>query len=161
MSTCTTWTTCSEGIHLRGLAQLDPLVAYKNEAFTLFGDLMNLVWLDFGRMIYHVQVTVQEMPPPGYQAPPPIPMSRRARPPAPQPVADGCSYTGGAAPMGSQALAAAAAGGGAGLAEQEHAASGPNGAPVVQQRHTDANEPGRNDPCWCGSGKKYKKCHGA
>jgi uncharacterized protein YecA (UPF0149 family) len=33
--------------------------------------------------------------------------------------------------------------------------------PVVQQRHTDANEPGRNDPCWCGSGKKYKKCHGA
>ena len=47
-----------EGIHLRGLAQLDPLVAYKNEAFTLFGDLMNLVWLDFARMIYHVQVTV-------------------------------------------------------------------------------------------------------
>jgi uncharacterized protein YecA (UPF0149 family) len=33
--------------------------------------------------------------------------------------------------------------------------------PVVEQRHTDANEPGRNDPCWCGSGKKYKKCHGA
>jgi uncharacterized protein YecA (UPF0149 family) len=37
----------------------------------------------------------------------------------------------------------------------------PEPAPVVQQRHADANEPGRNDPCWCGSGKKYKKCHGA
>jgi preprotein translocase subunit SecA len=31
---------------------------------------------------------------------------------------------------------------------------------VVEQRHAD-DEPGRNDPCWCGSGKKYKKCHGA
>src|SRR4029077_9773144 len=63
-----------EGIHLRGLAQLDPLVAYKNEAFTLFGDIMNMIWLDFARMIYHVEVTVQEMPPPGYEeAPPPIP----------------------------------------------------------------------------------------
>src|SRR5579863_3682603 len=56
-----------EGIHLRGLAQMDPLVAYKNEAFTLFGDLMNLIWHDFARMIYHVEVTVQEMPPPGYE----------------------------------------------------------------------------------------------
>ena len=52
-----------EGIGLRGIAQLDPLVAYKNESFTLFGDLMNLIWLDFGRMIYHVQVTVQEEDP--------------------------------------------------------------------------------------------------
>ena len=36
----------------------------------------------------------------------------------------------------------------------------PSAGPVVQQRHADA-EPGRNDPCWCGSGKKFKKCHGA
>jgi len=36
------------------------------------------------------------------------------------------------------------------------------GAPAaVEQRHVDGNEPGRNDPCWCGSGKKYKRCHGA
>ena len=45
-----------EGIHLRGFAQIDPLVAYKNEAFTLFGDLMNSVWTDFARMIFNVQV---------------------------------------------------------------------------------------------------------
>jgi preprotein translocase subunit SecA len=33
---------------------------------------------------------------------------------------------------------------------------------VVQQRHVDENEQiGRNEPCWCGSGKKFKKCHGA
>jgi preprotein translocase subunit SecA len=35
-------------------------------------------------------------------------------------------------------------------------------APVIQQRRVDESEQlGRNDPCWCGSGKKFKKCHGA
>ncbi len=146
-----------EGIHLRGLAQLDPLVAYKNEAFTLFGDLMNLIWHDFARMIYHVEVTVEEMPPPGYEdAPQPIP-TRTPSPAASSATGGGrVSYSGGVVPSGAQALAAAAAG----VAETEVAAA-QNGAPVVQQRHADSNEPGRNDPCWCGSGKKYKKCHGA
>ncbi len=56
------------GIGLRGLAQMDPLVAYKNEAYELFQDLMNSVWADFARLIYHVQVTIhdangQPMPP--------------------------------------------------------------------------------------------------
>ena len=38
-----------EGIHLRGFAQIEPIVAYKNEAFTLFQDLMNTIWSDFAR----------------------------------------------------------------------------------------------------------------
>jgi preprotein translocase subunit SecA len=33
--------------------------------------------------------------------------------------------------------------------------------PVVEQRQVDPALPGRNDPCWCGSGKKFKRCHGA
>ena len=48
-----------EGIHLRGFAQIEPLVAYKNEAFELFRDLMNSVWADFARMIFHVEVTIE------------------------------------------------------------------------------------------------------
>ena len=36
----------------------------------------------------------------------------------------------------------------------------PAAAPVQQRRVDDADQIGRNDPCWCGSGKKYKKCHG-
>src|SRR4029453_16340021 len=48
-----------EGIHLRGFAQIDPLVAYKNEAFTLFSDLMNTIWSDFSRMIFHVEVQIE------------------------------------------------------------------------------------------------------
>src|SRR5881398_301247 len=48
-----------EGIHLRGFAQIDPLVAYKNEAFTLFGDLINSIWTDYTRMIFNVQVNIE------------------------------------------------------------------------------------------------------
>ncbi len=48
-----------EGIHLRGFAQIEPLVAYKNEAFELFRDLMNSIWGDFARMIFHVEVQVE------------------------------------------------------------------------------------------------------
>ena len=48
-----------EGIHLRGFAQRDPLVEYKNEGFALFRDLMNSIWEDFGRYIFHVQVEIE------------------------------------------------------------------------------------------------------
>ena len=60
-----------QGIHLRGFAQIEPLVAYKNEAFELFRDLMNSIWGDFARLIYHVEVTVQDEN--GNAAPPPPP----------------------------------------------------------------------------------------
>ncbi len=72
-----------EGIHLRGFAQIDPLVAYKNEAFTLFGDLMNSVWTDFARMIFNVEVNVEEQNGAGPRAPP-------SRPPATPPAAAAC-----------------------------------------------------------------------
>ena len=48
-----------EGIHLRGFAQIEPIIAYKNEAFTLFQDLMNTIWADFARMIYNVEVRIE------------------------------------------------------------------------------------------------------
>ena len=47
-----------EGIHLRGFAQIDPLVAYKNEGFTMFQELMHSIWEEFARLIFHVQVDV-------------------------------------------------------------------------------------------------------
>ena len=48
-----------QGIDLRGFAQIEPLVAYKNEAFELFRDLMHSVWGDFARLIFHVEVTLR------------------------------------------------------------------------------------------------------
>jgi preprotein translocase subunit SecA len=57
------------------------------------------------------------------------------------------------------ALALAAAG--AGMAEG-YGEDDPPPLPVVEQRRVDETQQvGRNDPCWCGSGKKFKKCHGA
>jgi preprotein translocase subunit SecA len=144
-----------EGIGLRSAAQLDPLIAYKNEAFILFEDLMNSVWTDFARLIFHVQVQT-DGPAPGGNGAAPVPRSYQ-----PAGSATGgatrVSYSSGIAP-GAGALAAAVEGGaGADLAEAELE------APVhVEQRRVSSDEQlGRNDPCWCGSGKKFKRCHGA
>ena len=138
-----------EGIHLRGFAQIEPLVAYKNEAFTLFEDLMNSVWTDFARLVFHVEV--QREAPNGNAGAPPPPNARSYQP--------GGSSTGGAsrvsyssgASAGAGALAAAA-----GTVEEEEVPD------HVEQRRVSSDEQlGRNDPCWCGSGKKFKRCHGA
>jgi preprotein translocase subunit SecA len=145
-----------EGIHLRGFAQIDPLVAYKNEAFTLFGDLMNSVWADYARMIFNVQVNIEgenggSAPVPAFAA---SGSSTRA---------GRVSYSGGQSAVGAGALAQAAAAAGAGGADAYGAEGEPIEAmPVVEQRVIDEeHQVGRNDPCWCGSGKKFKKCHGA
>ncbi|MBJ7342460.1 MAG: SEC-C domain-containing protein, partial [Solirubrobacteraceae bacterium] len=139
-----------EGIHLRGFAQIDPLVAYKNEAFTLFGDLMNSIWADFARMVYHVEVEVEVDQSEGQ-----VPF---AQAPATPIAAQAINYSSGG---GTGALEAAAAGGG--VAEVAYAGEEQIfEAEPVEQRVLDADEQiGRNDPCWCGSGQKYKKCHGA
>jgi len=142
-----------EGIGLRGFAQVDPLVAYKNEAFTLFGDLMNSVWTDFARMIFNVQVSVEGE----NGGAPPTSFS----PSGTATSAGRVSYSGGHSAVGSGALAAAAAAGAAG-AEGFGEDSALEAAPVVEQRVVDEeHQLGRNDPCWCGSGKKFKRCHGA
>ncbi len=145
-----------EGIHLRGFAQIDPLVAYKNEAFALFGDLMNSVWADYARMIFNVQVNVEgqngaDSPVPAFAA---AGNSTRA---------GRVSYSGGHSAVGSGALAAAAAAAAAGSPQSLDEEGQEAGMmPVVEQRVLDdEHQVGRNDPCWCGSGQKYKKCHGA
>jgi preprotein translocase subunit SecA len=135
-----------EGIHLRGFAQIEPLVAYKNEAFTLFEDLMNSIWSDFARMIFNVEVEVQGTNGDGQ------PAEQPAWEPPPPPQASG---------LGALAYSG-------GTEEDQPSAYGAPGEPgaeepaFVQQRRVDEHEQlGRNDPCWCGSGKKFKKCHGA
>ncbi len=141
-----------EGIHLRGFAQIEPLVAYKNEAFELFRDLMNSIWGDFARMIFHVEVTLESE---GGGAPP---ASRRpsSRSSSSTGANRNITYSGGGAQQGALAMAAAASGGGG----EAYAEDEP--PPVIEQRRVDETQQlGRNDPCWCGSGKKFKKCHGA
>jgi preprotein translocase subunit SecA len=144
-----------QGIGLRGVAQIDPLVAYKNEAYELFRELMNSVWTDFARLIYHVQVTITGA---DGQPMPPEPTRRNASSSATSSTGGGrVSYSGGGPAQPSAVAMAAAASGGVAEGYDESEAV----AQVQQRRVDDTEQIGRNDPCWCGSGKKYKKCHGA
>jgi preprotein translocase subunit SecA len=148
-----------EGIHLRGFAQQDPLVAYKNEGFTMFRELMAAVWEEFVRAIFHVNVEFT--------------------PAEPQPEpATGVTYSGGELEDQPSALdaarqAPATGGNGAGqeqpvrqpVAASSVAGTAAGGATSTTNPGTvvkgEQEKIGRNDPCWCGSGKKFKKCHGA
>jgi preprotein translocase subunit SecA len=144
-----------EGIHLRGFAQIDPLVAYQNEAFDLFTDLMITIWSDFARMIFHVEVQLDGEN--GGQPPPPPPALPAYSPGGSSTRPASVSYSSGAGAAPS-ALGAAAAAGAAAVVED----AAPELTPHVEQRRVATDEQvGRNDPCWCGSGKKFKRCHGA
>jgi preprotein translocase subunit SecA len=108
---------------------------------------MNTIWSDFARMIFHVEVEIEgdNGAPPEQQYTPSGSQTRSGR----------VSYSGGI-DSGASALAQAAAGEPGEYAEDDEP------APVIEQRRVAAVEQiGRNDPCWCGSGKKFKKCHGA
>ncbi len=143
-----------EGIHLRGFAQIDPLVAYKNEGFGMFEELMNSIWEEFSKLVFNAQIEidpsqVQEgaFASNGGGGPTALDYSGGtpdAQPSALQEVAAGVSVTEGTAVPGA---------GGNGAAAPE----------VIETVVKDEREKeiGRNDPCWCGSGKKYKRCHGA
>jgi preprotein translocase subunit SecA len=146
-----------EGIHLRGFAQIDPLVAYKNEGFTMFRDLMASIWEEFTRVIFHVEVNIE-------------PTQAEQMFGEDEPRAANVQYSGGGeadqpsavAEARTAGAAAATAGGAVAQAPAPDRGNGPapgiNPSTVIK---TDQEKIGRNDPCWCGSGKKYKKCHGA
>jgi preprotein translocase subunit SecA len=148
-----------EGIHLRGFAQIDPLVAYKNEGFTMFEDLMNSIWGEFARIIYHVEVNIE---PADFE-------------PEPERAPQELQYAGGGPeqPSAMQQAAESVTAGVPipGVVPGAHPSTPPVGGTAGDGRASDENpatvvksdreKVGRNDPCWCGSGKKYKKCHGA
>src|SRR3954464_535240 len=138
-----------EGIHLRGFAQEDPLVAYKNEAYNMFGALIQSIWEEFARYVFNVEIEIEQEQGPAQLWHPPAGSSS---------TTGNLQYTGGGQDQPS-ALAAAAASG-VGYAGDDEVY---DDLPVqIETRVLDEHEKiGRNDPCWCGSGKKYKKCHGA
>jgi preprotein translocase subunit SecA len=144
-----------EGIHLRGFAQIDPLVAYKNEGFEMFTELMNNIWDEFARYVFNVEVQTEEE----QQAPPGPRWGMGTTTTSTRQL----NTSGGHGLAGSAAIAAAAGAAVPAGADEAGEMGEPVQAPVaVETRRLDENEKiGRNDPCWCGSGKKFKKCHGA
>ncbi|MCL6093269.1 MAG: preprotein translocase subunit SecA [Actinobacteria bacterium] len=122
-----------EGIHWRGLSQKDPLVEYKSEGFTMFQELLGTIKEDFVRNIFHMNRVPQEE--------------------APGRKTEDLSYTynDGFTPAPLSAPAQQ------GPAAPESAGGAPAATAVTQLK---SSKVGRNDPCPCGSGKKYKKCCG-
>jgi preprotein translocase subunit SecA len=104
-----------EGIGLVSIAQRDPLVEYKREAFLIWKDLQDEIKMTAARGIFSVQVRQ------------PLPQVKRQY----QTVRAVAGSSGGAA----------------------------QSAPAKAEPKRAQNRPGRNDLCWCGSGKKYKNCH--
>jgi preprotein translocase subunit SecA len=157
-----------EGIGLRGYAQQDPLVAYKRESFDMFEAMMQRFQEDTVRFLFRMQIIdesgqpVQAAPQPSRQIP--------SAPPVASAVIDAPSASAPreiAAPLhvptrAPQTTIDALEKEFARKKERELKAAqmaGGSAASAPSPRRT-GDKVGRNDPCPCGSGKKYKKCHG-
>ena len=153
-----------EGIGLRGYGQRDPLVEYKKESFAMFEAMKARVDDEIVRYLWGLRPIIQEPPESVREAAPapkrPAPSRSSARAPlilndpgsaVPSPFA--------AVPKGEPALAGATRSTAATRAPRPARVGGDDAAVKTVRR--EEPKVGRNDPCPCGSGKKYKKCHGA
>jgi len=132
-------------IQYRAWGQKDPLIEYKQEAFEMFVDLMHDIRTSFMDRLFKFQVQFSGGAP-----------ARPAPRPAPQGVAQ--------VPASDEDLmvgTAPAAPTAAAVASRPRAGEPAEAQPQLRPVQRSVPKVGRNDPCPCGSGKKYKKCHGA
>jgi preprotein translocase subunit SecA len=165
-----------EGIGLRGYGQKDPLIEYKKESFELFQDMMDRIEDETIRYLFFLQVATG--PPPGESGNGGGPGGVPSRPKPVLPFSDEDEEDD-EDQDNEEALVAAAS------SEERRAAqstvenftrniqrkkdkemaelqfAGGDGSASEKKQAVSAKKAGRNDPCPCGSGKKYKKCHGA
>ena len=166
------------GIGLRGYAQQDPLNEFRREAYRLYEELRDLIRHQVASTIFRVSVTrepaaagVMPMPGPGQPA-------RQVGAPA---GAGAAATSGTSATSATSATRTAPLGPGQGVLRRPGTAAEPIAGLPADPMRTARQSPGaassngnarpgftpsgarigRNDPCWCGSGQKYKKCHGA
>ena len=133
-----------EGIGLQGYGQKDPKKEYKKAGFNLFSDMMARIQANVVSKVFHVQIRHEAEQVPAMQAKQRQVVERGAAGKVDQTDAQ-AKATERARAKGGKPGKAAAAGG---------------GAPKAETVRRDKPKVGRNDPCPCGSGKKYKKCHG-
>jgi preprotein translocase subunit SecA len=154
-----------EGISLRGYAQRDPLVEYKRESFDMFEAMMLKFQEDTVRFLFRMQILgpdgqpMDAAPRPRGPIPNAPPVASAARPP----VGDGAPREIEIATRKPSTTIDELEKEFQRKKEKELAAASRQGggeSSEPSQRRT-GKTPGRNDPCPCGSGKKYKKCHGA
>ncbi|WP_420436068.1 preprotein translocase subunit SecA [Candidatus Poriferisodalis sp.] len=155
-----------EGIHLRGIGQKDPVAEWQREGFDMFGAMLERVYRDFVTYVMHVQIA-------------PSPVDGAAASGAASPTAGPSASTpaGGASrttdvQYTAPDLTPSTVGAGNGASEAGPAPSAPRGPSGPSQSRriaaasagtvvkTAQEKLGRNDPCHCGSGRKFKHCHG-
>src|SRR5258708_25134384 len=130
-----------EGINLRAMGQQDPLSEWQREGFDMFEAMMGQIEDDFVQYVFHLQVVVDDQP---------------------QNLLGNVQYSAPTDPVqGSSSIASAMAA----EAELMGAEAPPEAVaaydePPAQEPVRVEKTPGRNEPCFCGSGKKYKLCHG-
>jgi len=128
-----------EGINLRAMGQQDPLAEWQREGFDMFEAMMGLIEDDFVRYVFHLQVVVDEEPRQDLR---------------------NVSYSAPGDPVGGEQAILAAMAADPELPAAEAVGSGAPAGTMTQQPVRVDKTPGRNEPCPCGSGKKYKLCHG-
>jgi len=137
-----------EGIHLRGMAQKDPLVEYTTEGEAMFRELGLAIREEVVTTLFHAQIEVSD-----------VDQLQQAQ--------ESQGFDGGGVAYAHESLAGAdaiaAAGGleGNGGSVTAGALAAGGGGVATQRVTRERDKIGRNDPCWCGSGKKFKRCHGA
>jgi len=135
-----------EGIGLRAMGQQDPLVAWQKEGYGMFGNLISNIDDDFVKYSMHVDVVIEQ--------PEELDLSQAFLEGPAEPVQ---ALGGSEAAQREAALVAQEGGAPPPVADTANDDGGETMQPKVKSEHEKV---GRNDPCWCGSGKKYKHCHG-
>jgi preprotein translocase subunit SecA len=128
-----------EGVHLRAFAQKDPLVEYRGEGHAMFEELGQTIRQEVVFTLFHVSVQIEQ---------PEL---------APMQAHDGDLQYEHETSAGADVITAAGGAAATALAAPVAASA----LPMQPQAVNEHRDIGRNDPCWCGSGKKYKRCHGA
>ena len=139
-----------EGVHLRAMAQKDPLVEYTAEGHVMFEELNAAIREEVINHLFHAQIEPQDAEE----------LQRLQEAQAAEAAALAYDHD----PLaGAQAIGAAAGDGSGNGASVTAGGVFAGGASVATAPRTVSarDKLGRNDPCWCGSGKKFKKCHGA
>jgi preprotein translocase subunit SecA len=156
-----------DGIFLRAMGQKDPLTEWTREGYEMFGLLMGSIDADYVKYVMHAQIVVEEPAAPDLDqahyvsADGPVQgaeaMRQSAAPPAVTPQTAAVATAVGQTPPPGAAPAAPQQSNGGPQPAGQPPAMPETMAPVVKSEH---EKTGRNQPCWCGSGKKFKNCHG-
>ena len=134
-----------QSIGLQAYAQVDPLVAFKREGHDMYRQLVENIRRQVARTVFKVKIVEQPTPPPPPEVVAIHPGSEEAE----------AEHVPGAAPVLARSTAPSVS------QLRTNRDDGPAATRQVGTRVATAPKLGRNDPCHCGSGLKYKKCHGA